>query len=62
MRNLFSGKRDAFESLLRFILGQVSLSVFCRGAILRIVNLISRDSKCPPKIKTCPNLGSNGQT
>lgn len=62
MRNLFSGKRDAFEFLLRFILGQVSLLVICRDAILRIVNLICRGSKYLPKIEMCPNSGSNGQT
>lgn len=62
MRNLFSGRRDAFEFPFRFILGQVKPSVICREAILRIFNFMSRDSKSLPKIEKCPNSGSNGQT
>lgn len=49
MRNLFSGKRDAFEFPFRFILGQVSLLVICREAILRIINFISRGNKSLPQ-------------
>ena len=49
MRNLFSGKRDAFEFPFRFILGQVSRLVICRQAILRIVNFISRGNKSLPQ-------------
>lgn len=62
MRNLFSGKRDAFEIALRFSWGQASLLLICREAILRIVNLLSRGSKCLPRTEMCPHSGQNGPT
>lgn len=62
MRNLFSGKRDAFEIALRFIWGQASLLLICGEAILRIVNRLSRGSKCLPQTEMCPHLGQNGPT
>ena len=52
MRNLFSGKRDAFEFPFRFILGQVRLSVICREAILRILNLCLGTAKVSPKLRS----------